>query len=392
MATRYSPRIVTDGLVLCLDAANSRSYPGTGTNWADLVRSRQGVMTSAAFVSSTNDDATHRITNGTATYFDSVSAGGRSSSTTAIEFTTTSWGKGCLSYSATLEKGKIYRITFTGASTTGSGCIVRMGTGLGSASDAEAIAPSGEWFDTPAGFTAIPYAFTTSANYGGHWVGLGTEVCITFKNYDTATTTTVTNLSIVEVGGVADSGIMYFDGSGDYITFDNHSDFEIAGSSGYTVEAWVYPKSSSENYGGIIGCTQHTSGGAASSTLNWQLYRSGGGFRIYASADLSIESGGGYANNAWYQVVAVWNTALDSCSLYVNTVETANSPDESLGSTLSIGSINPRIGRADFNYHAHVGEAEFTGYMGPIRLYKNKALTTAEVQQNYIATKGRFGL
>ena len=28
--------IVTDGLVLCLDAANPRSYPGTGTTWNDL--------------------------------------------------------------------------------------------------------------------------------------------------------------------------------------------------------------------------------------------------------------------------------------------------------------------------------------------------------------------
>jgi len=36
MATRYSPRMVTDGLVLCLDAANSRSYPGAGSTWFDL--------------------------------------------------------------------------------------------------------------------------------------------------------------------------------------------------------------------------------------------------------------------------------------------------------------------------------------------------------------------
>ena len=28
--------IVTDGLVLCLDAANTRSYSGTGTDWFDL--------------------------------------------------------------------------------------------------------------------------------------------------------------------------------------------------------------------------------------------------------------------------------------------------------------------------------------------------------------------
>jgi hypothetical protein len=32
----YGPRIVSNGLVLCLDAANKRSYPGTGTTWTDL--------------------------------------------------------------------------------------------------------------------------------------------------------------------------------------------------------------------------------------------------------------------------------------------------------------------------------------------------------------------
>jgi len=36
LATNYNPRIVTDGLVLCLDAGNSKSYPGSGTTWTDL--------------------------------------------------------------------------------------------------------------------------------------------------------------------------------------------------------------------------------------------------------------------------------------------------------------------------------------------------------------------
>jgi|DEB0MinimDraft_6_1074348.scaffolds.fasta_scaffold53827_3 hypothetical protein len=35
MGLSHSPRIVTDGLVLCLDAANKRSYPGAGTTWTD---------------------------------------------------------------------------------------------------------------------------------------------------------------------------------------------------------------------------------------------------------------------------------------------------------------------------------------------------------------------
>jgi hypothetical protein len=36
MAYHNNPRIVTDGLVLCLDASHKKSYPGSGTTWYDL--------------------------------------------------------------------------------------------------------------------------------------------------------------------------------------------------------------------------------------------------------------------------------------------------------------------------------------------------------------------
>jgi hypothetical protein len=36
MALSHSPRIVTDGLVLCLDAGNTKSYVGSGTTWRNL--------------------------------------------------------------------------------------------------------------------------------------------------------------------------------------------------------------------------------------------------------------------------------------------------------------------------------------------------------------------
>ena len=36
MTIGYNPRIVMNGLVLCLDAANIKSYPQTGTTWFDL--------------------------------------------------------------------------------------------------------------------------------------------------------------------------------------------------------------------------------------------------------------------------------------------------------------------------------------------------------------------
>ena len=45
MAFNYSPKIVTDGLILSIDAANKKSYPGSGTTWTDLAGSNDGTLT-----------------------------------------------------------------------------------------------------------------------------------------------------------------------------------------------------------------------------------------------------------------------------------------------------------------------------------------------------------
>jgi hypothetical protein len=40
----HSPSLVMNGLVLCLDAGNTKSYPGSGTTWTDL-SGKSGAMT-----------------------------------------------------------------------------------------------------------------------------------------------------------------------------------------------------------------------------------------------------------------------------------------------------------------------------------------------------------
>jgi hypothetical protein len=56
MGFNYSPKIVTDGLVLYLDAANSKSYPGSGTTWGDLSRSQNnGALVNGPTFSSANN-------------------------------------------------------------------------------------------------------------------------------------------------------------------------------------------------------------------------------------------------------------------------------------------------------------------------------------------------
>ena len=55
MAIFYNPRTITDGLVLALDAANTKSYPGSGTTWTDLSgNGNNGTLTNGPTYNSSN--------------------------------------------------------------------------------------------------------------------------------------------------------------------------------------------------------------------------------------------------------------------------------------------------------------------------------------------------
>ena len=54
MGVGYNPRIITNGLVLALDAANTKSYPGSGTTWTDLSgKGNNGTISGATYTSGT---------------------------------------------------------------------------------------------------------------------------------------------------------------------------------------------------------------------------------------------------------------------------------------------------------------------------------------------------
>ena len=59
MGIAYNPRTITDGLVLCLDAANPKSYPGSGTTWTDLSgRGNTGTLEGAGYNSANGGSLT----------------------------------------------------------------------------------------------------------------------------------------------------------------------------------------------------------------------------------------------------------------------------------------------------------------------------------------------
>ena len=58
MAIFYNPTIIRDNLVLCLDAANRKSYPGSGTVWTDLSgRGNNGELVNGVSYVGTNGGA-----------------------------------------------------------------------------------------------------------------------------------------------------------------------------------------------------------------------------------------------------------------------------------------------------------------------------------------------
>ena len=67
MAFHYSPRITNDSsLILYLDAANARSYPGTGTNWADISKSEYNSTLNNVTYNSDNNGS--MVFNGSTSY------------------------------------------------------------------------------------------------------------------------------------------------------------------------------------------------------------------------------------------------------------------------------------------------------------------------------------
>ena len=66
MGLSHSPRIVTDGLVLCLDAANKRSYPVVGLRGLTSKADNNGTLTNGpAFLNSADNSGRCIVFDGT---------------------------------------------------------------------------------------------------------------------------------------------------------------------------------------------------------------------------------------------------------------------------------------------------------------------------------------
>jgi hypothetical protein len=105
MAFANGPKIVTDGLILALDAADRTSYPGSGTAWNDLAGSNNGTLTNGPTFNSANGGSI--VFDGVDDYVD---CGNNSSLNVSNEITLSAWINGTYiggGEYAVIDKGEV---------------------------------------------------------------------------------------------------------------------------------------------------------------------------------------------------------------------------------------------------------------------------------------------
>jgi hypothetical protein len=92
MSYHNGPRIVTNGLVLYLDAGNNKSYPGSGTVWTDLSgNNNNGTLINAPTFSSTNKGSI--VFDGSNDHVNAVTATSLGINSVSTGFTISIWFK-----------------------------------------------------------------------------------------------------------------------------------------------------------------------------------------------------------------------------------------------------------------------------------------------------------
>jgi hypothetical protein len=186
----------------------------------------------------------------------------------------------------------------------------------------------------------------------------------------------------------ANGGSIVFDGVNDGLNLNLGMDSSINTLTGdFAICSWFYRENTGSDYGNLIG-NYYTN--SVATTNEWQLmisrsttpvsfapYRVGTGY-LFGGPIYS-----GYGLNTWINVVLT--RVGSTLTLYSNGVSVATATNTS---QFGNGSTSNMYIGVDGN-----GSSEpFGGKVANMLIYKNRGLTSAEVQQNFNALRGRFGI
>lgn len=437
MGINYNPSIVIDGLILCLDGANSRSYAGTGITWTDISgNNKSGTGQTGVSYSSINSGkfilngaesgyfslplVTSTITNVTMSCWVNITTLSlRGPFIVNGSFTGYAIGVGLNSYD---DYGNNLIALFPGNRWISSG----ISLGLGwkhvaitlDGSSLPRIYLNGQLINSYAGMNPrVP----TTATYIGREVG-GENVGITrafggevgmvqmynrqltdaeiLQNYNAGRKKYNPEEFIVRDGllmfvdaaninSYPGTGTTWYDisGNGNHMTMVNGVGFSKANSGIMQLDGtndYIVLNSfniSTTNHT-IIGASRYSGAtrGRIFSTLsgNWLLGHWNGFIRSYypnGDVRLAVDAG----NTNWYVSTAVENYSSDLWTLYSN------------GSQL-ITNTNGSAGPNGLSFGCWAANSEFSTAEISFFMVYNRLLTTEEINQNYNALKGRFNL
>lgn len=375
MALNLSPGIVTNGLAFCYDMYNTqKSFKGAPTTnvvsgastlsgWSNYWRTDYNTIFQTEFGTLGNSISGNPSWNGmyksitlpsTGTYTFSAwfRYWGGTSSNNGAQVYVSGWGGGD---SATgIDKSLVgvwqrASITLNCTNTSLTFYIISYG------GDSSGRADCSTWdFTMPqveSGSFATGFVDGTRSS---------TQALVDLTNTNTITASSLTYSS---------DGTFSFNGSSDYISIPNSSNFYFAGD--FAVDGWTKR-------------TSNAIGGA------WEIgyYYNGILFRPYLSDDLYI-NGTNYGNIAQYMPL---NTNCHfsltrigtTCTLYVNGI--------SVWSATISGVINSASEGMYIGKSRHTSGQYYTGSIQNIKVYKDRGLTVSEVQQNFNAQRGRYGV
>ena len=432
MAINYNPTTVSDGLVLALDAANTRSYPGSGTAWTDIsYRGNNGTLTNGpTFVAPPYNEP---FGGAGGVYFDGTGDYLSVADNAALQmgsgdFTVEFWinFSSIAGYQTPFSKGytsagsllfqtgngngrmSIYIGSSNVISETGTGstntwihyALVRSGTTLTLYRDGTSSGTATNSTNINNASTLYVGSSFTSPDYplNGYISNLrvikGTALYTSNFTPPRVLLSNIPNTSLLTCqGGTirdASSNNFTITSNGDasavsyapYIKFDGTNDYvQVTGSittSTATFIVWIRRNGNQSQYAGIL-----FSRGTNVTGLNFQSSNQLGYTWNDASNTYNWVSGLTLPDLTW--CMCALSVSASSATAYLCQSSGITSAVNSVSHTSTVlDDIN--VGRDEYS-----SSRLFTGNIAQVSIY-NRALTAEEVLQNYNALKGRFGL
>jgi hypothetical protein len=408
MGIAYNSRIVTDGLVLALDAGNIKSYDANEnlitysndfTTWT-----KQAISGGVVGIIPNNLTSPDGAINATRYYVQTAGSSFYSLFTGVSVSVSTSY-----TYSVFIKPGESTTtglVIFDGVGNASSSFNLNTGALIATSSNANTTIQSAGsvnygngWYryyitfssTLSGGFTFKIDLGTTTLNQGFYIYGAQVEKGSVVNPYypTTGTTktrgTTWTDLSGRGNTGTLTNGPTYSSANGGVLSFDGSNNYvssfptQISGTGSKTVSCWFKTNITTRN--GLCGIRQ-------SDTLyGWVLTvnrTSTGNLTYFHAGGNELQVAAGITTNTWYNACVTYDLSTATVTLYLNGSQ-IGSPTPSFSTILS-SNYNGVIGAEDGAFGN-----KFNGNISNTLIY-NRALTASEIQQNFNALRGRYAI